>query len=321
METTTSSSSSDATPFQKGPIAEQMLTAALAHMERLELKEACVLLLELTTREPELTGAMDLLGQCYLDMGELEQAYNWFKKSAELDPSDHAKWMFLGQMQTGADSVACYEQGVALLSARLENGEFDSEEEARELRSTLASAYVSIGEAYTTDLCDEKNAEQRCEEVLTAALKVSPDNEDALYANGNLCLIRGDDKGASEYALKCVALTEADLEAIQEARDSETSDTMSFANVATKINVAKLLMELGLFEDGKFVLEYALGVDDSIAELWYLTGVCYGQLENNEDARTYLEQCVKMLKKVKTDDPEVDDQGLLEACQTLLQSL
>jgi hypothetical protein len=44
----------------------------------------------------------------------------------------------------------------------------------------IATAHSSIAEIYLTDLCDEMNAEQLCENSLSQALKTDEHNIDAL---------------------------------------------------------------------------------------------------------------------------------------------
>ena len=54
------------------------------------------------------------------------------------------------------------------------------EDDCMLVQRQAASAYASIAELYMTDLCDEPNAEQSCEQALQEALKVAAQNVDAL---------------------------------------------------------------------------------------------------------------------------------------------
>ena len=56
-----------------------------------------------------------------------------------------------------------------------------------------------------TDLCDEPNAEQNCEDSLKEALVVDPTNVDALQSLANLRMIRNNDVEAKEYLTQVVA--------------------------------------------------------------------------------------------------------------------
>lgn len=60
----------------------------------------------------------------------------------------------------------------------------------------IASAYASLADLYMTDLCDEPNAEEKCEESLKAALEKDSENIDALQSLGNLRMIRNKDDEA-----------------------------------------------------------------------------------------------------------------------------
>ncbi len=65
-----------------------------------------------------------------------------------------------------------------------------------------ASAYASIAELYMTEpLCDEPDAEITCEQSLTTALQIDPQNIDSLQAMGNLRMLRGKDKEAAVLLL------------------------------------------------------------------------------------------------------------------------
>lgn len=53
-------------------------------------------------------------------------------------------------------------------------------------------------------LCDEENAESKCEENLKKALKISPENIDALQNMANLRILRGKDDEAKKLLKKVV---------------------------------------------------------------------------------------------------------------------
>ena len=53
-------------------------------------------------------------------------------------------------------------------------------------------------------LCDEENAEVKCEENLKKALKISSENIDALQNMANLWILRGKDDEAKKLLKKVV---------------------------------------------------------------------------------------------------------------------
>ena len=74
-----------------------------------------------------------------------------------------------------------------------------------ENKEQIASAYASIAELYMNPpLCDIENAENLCEQHLNKALKISPENIDALQNMANLRILRGKDDEAKKLLKKVV---------------------------------------------------------------------------------------------------------------------
>ncbi len=74
----------------------------------------------------------------------------------------------------------------------------------------IVSAYCGIAELYMTDLCDEPDAEARCEECVAGALLAAPDGIETLYLLGNLRLCQNKREEAVAAVRKlCTALLNA----------------------------------------------------------------------------------------------------------------
>ena len=64
-----------------------------------------------------------------------------------------------------------YKKGIEVLSNDAQSYfKGGREEEAALAKKQVASAYASVAELFMTDLCDQQNAEQSCEQALKEAL-------------------------------------------------------------------------------------------------------------------------------------------------------
>ena len=89
-----------------------------------------------------------LLAEC----GEETLAQEAMRRAVTLEPeSSHAKYITLGQLATGAESLKYLTKGIELLKR-----------ETPDNIRALSSAYCNIGELYMTDLCQEANAQSNC---------------------------------------------------------------------------------------------------------------------------------------------------------------
>jgi hypothetical protein len=69
-------------------------------------------------------------------------------------------------------------------------------------------------------------------------------------------------------------------------------------SMAMRTSIAKLCMELDLFNDACDILEMLLETTDKYAEVWYLCGVCYLHLNERDSAIEYFTGAGKTLTAV-----------------------
>jgi tetratricopeptide (TPR) repeat protein len=109
--------------------------------------------------------------------------------------------MTLGQLLESNQyrtTLKYFQKGLELFQKELKTT--NDADKHKQLNSSIASAYAAIAEHYMkTDLCDEPNAENICENCLTEAIKHDKDSTDALIQFSNLHILRTRDNQALVY--------------------------------------------------------------------------------------------------------------------------
>lgn len=116
---------------------------------------------------PNARSATNLIGEIYVELGEIDAARQNFLRAVELDPEGMIpesegggaeKFLWLAQLseQGGVDSVRWYEKGVATLRRIIQSLEQSNNPEdavlLEEKRKKLANALCAVVEIYMTDL-------------------------------------------------------------------------------------------------------------------------------------------------------------------------
>ena len=151
-----------------------------------EALEHCRAALEL---DPDNVAALDGMGEACVQLGDIETARQVLERSVALAPDgDPGRYMNLGQMSEGEESLRWYTSGVQRLRAErsaLEQASGSRAElQERWAASThaLATALCSVAEMYMTDLCDEDEAEAKCEALACEAVELVQGLQEQLLA-------------------------------------------------------------------------------------------------------------------------------------------
>ncbi|MBK5652564.1 MAG: hypothetical protein I4N50_13030 [Rhizobium sp.] len=275
--------------------------------------------------------ALNLLGEINVELGDPESAREAFATAIAIDPegiSDGAeKFLWLAQLneEGGAESVAWFEKGVAVLKREI--GELEGKlvkktdvtELLEEKKQKVANSLCGVAEVYMTDLSWEEDAEARCEAAVTEALLFAPSNPEPLQtlASIRISQLRIDDAKA--------ALTRSmDLWKDLDPDDPKVPD------YSTRISLSRLLMESELEDEAIEVLERLVGENDGSVEAWYLGGWCLHLLAGKQKtkgetdtatsllraSRDWLENCLKLYTML-----EYEDERLKEHADELLKGL
>ncbi|OQV23999.1 hypothetical protein BV898_01958 [Hypsibius exemplaris] len=155
----------------------------------------------------------------------------------------------------------------------------------------LSSAYLAISELYTTDLCDEENAEEFCKYAIEKAMLADPKNPEPFQQMANLNLIKGDKELAKQFVKGGLSLwykdgkigtsvtpksdaanasVSADAKSVDAVDDEESSGVPP---LAFQIETAKALIECEEYDlAGQLFVDF-IGQNPTDPELWYLSGL------------------------------------------------
>ncbi|TPX69054.1 hypothetical protein SpCBS45565_g02664 [Spizellomyces sp. 'palustris'] len=204
-------------------------------------------------------GEEDRVGEC------ARRAREYFLRAAELRPGQgYAKYLYLGQLSEGKESLEFYESGVEALEMALAEVAGNQEEEAV-IRRRLSEALCSMAEIYMTDCCDEPEAEVTCETFSSKAITYDPTNPEAhqTLASVRMSQCRPDD------ARKAIE-TSMDIWI-----NSAAPGDKDWPVYPARIVLVKILLELSLHERALTVLQTIQNENDEDPEGWYLFGWCY----------------------------------------------
>jgi tetratricopeptide (TPR) repeat protein len=169
------------------------------------------------------------------------------------------------------------------------------EEEAPFVVQQLISAYCSVAEIFMTDECFDPNAEQECGNALQAALKIDPNNYEALQTMASYKVSQQNPEEALNYL----------RQSFEKWKD--ITDPVDFPEFEFRVQTAKLFMELGDFRQAADILEALLNEDDEISELWYLLGFALVPLEPQSSLQC-LTKARELLVKTNCTEREIFQQ-------------
>ncbi|KAJ3385808.1 hypothetical protein HDU92_002837 [Lobulomyces angularis] len=224
-------------------------------------------------KNPKNCKVLELLGTAYMDLlqqaedfeNTMQLAKDCFNTCILYEPNESfQKYFYLAQLLVGTESLECYLKGMEILENELNNKNHDLNEHDS-LKEKAASTLCAMVELYMTDLCDDIDAEQKCQEYLNKALQYKESNPEVFQTYTSFLLSQNKPEEAQETVLKSME--------IWFRENHEEMENVPEYN--QRIALVKLLMELSLNEKALKVLETLQEEDDENAEMWYLYGWCY----------------------------------------------
>eukprot|EP01127_Copromyxa_protea_P001703 TRINITY_DN11635_c0_g1_i1.p1 TRINITY_DN11635_c0_g1~~TRINITY_DN11635_c0_g1_i1.p1 ORF type:complete len:319 (-),score=92.95 TRINITY_DN11635_c0_g1_i1:34-966(-) len=266
--------------------SEPFWQEAHEHAAKYELEEAERVFQEALKEHPNHPRILDALGGIIVQKGEHEKARMIFNLSIKLAPEEGPeKYLNMGQLSSGKEAIGYYKKGISLLYTYKDV----QEEEAALVVEQLVSACCSIAEIYMTEECFAEEAEEECGKVLEEALKLDPNNYEALQT-------------MSSYKISQQKPDEA-LKFLTQSYNAwkDIVDPVDYPEFEFRVQTAKLFMELDDFRKAVNILEALLNEDDEISELWYLLGFALATLDP-----AYSLDCLKKSREllVSTNCPE-----------------
>ncbi|KAK3619248.1 hypothetical protein LTR56_024168 [Elasticomyces elasticus] len=252
---------------------EQLYAAALELVEQSSpeeaLKKAKKLWLQVQNGSvTEALPALNLLGEISIELGDGDGARGYFEKAVALDPSGEIpeamgggaeKFLWLAQLceEGGQASVDWFERGVKALQveiAAIEGGKVKGYDEEALLMMRVEKKHLSW----------EDDAEAKCDSLVMEAMIVEDETSPEVLqtlASVRLSQLRKDDARA--------ALTRS----LQGWIDLDPEDS-AVPDFATRVSLARLLMEAEMEDEAMQVLHRLVADDDQSVEAWYQGGWC-----------------------------------------------
>lgn len=176
-----------------------------------DAESAVTILTEALSIDPTNATILALLSEAHQMLGDLSSALEYLQASCQAEPNSNPdRFLALAQMLGGEEALQAVKKGIKMLERDLQSiSQSDDQTKTQsvdEMKHTLSAAYIAAAELYTTDCCDLPEAQQECERSINQAIKLRPDSLEAHYAQGNLCLILGEDEKAKSCLNRCMEI-------------------------------------------------------------------------------------------------------------------
>ena len=189
-----------------------------------------------------------------------DRARQMLQHAIEVSPNQgYVKFLNLAQLSKGHEALKLYEAAVNILKREMGGCNPKLKKGFRKrnrLAWEAATATVAAAELFLTDLCDEPEAERRCDMLLQEAIGYCPTNIEAHQVLGSFRISQQRPDEARTALLQAVKLSKHAPETQQPSFDS-------------KIELLRLLMQV----DAKAAFEFGLvvlNIDDTCALTWFL---------------------------------------------------
>ena len=268
-------------------------------IEECEYEEAEKILKPLFKKDPNNVEILDYLGEIYLNMNNYKGSKKMLEKSINLKPNENPdKYMDYAQLlDIPIKRVESYKKAIELYINNLKK-ENKNKNKINDIKESISSAYSSIVSLYmTTDLCDDPNAENICENSIKEALNYCPDSIEALLQLSNLRIIRKRDNEAKEAMYKI-------LDKIQKIDNGENIEQI-LPERDILINLSQNFAELKLFKEACYIINILLKKDDEDIECYYLLAVYEDNYHNYFSAMEALDKFNKIYMKLQKNKEEI----------------
>ncbi|KAH6938623.1 hypothetical protein HPB50_011203 [Hyalomma asiaticum] len=263
--------------------------------------------------EPNNLKVLDAFSSLLLEMGDSTKALELLQRMVQLEPDGgYRKYLSLGQLTDSKESLSHYAKGVEILCKLLQEqhglAAGSEERSGADLNRALSSAYCAMAEIYMTDCCDEEDAEQQCSEFVQKSIQADPSNPEAFQVQANFLLVKQEHEAAKEAMQRSLDLWLPQHERLLLGEDAGNNDPVEVCplSYSSRVNGAKVLIELEMFDEANTVLDGLVEEDDGVVDVWYLLGwlnyLRGGEYRGN--ARYYLNQAREVAHKVQFDDAD-----------------
>lgn len=210
---------------------------------------------------------LQLYGEVLLENNAVEEAYDIFVKTCELDPNGDKgveKFLYLGQIIGGNDGLQYLNTGLNKLNVNYEQDPNDS----KTIKKMLEGIFAEI-EIWMTDLCMEPEAESKCNELIEYALKIDDSNPETYSLLSSIRISQQLNDDARTALLKSWELFKQKKE---KAESELTDDELNFEIIELiqpLMTVCKFAIELELYDIAIEITHVIQGINDQILEIYY----------------------------------------------------
>lgn len=217
---------------------------------------------------------LETFADAYLENGQVDKAYPLLVKSCELDPkgTQHGcdKFFTLGQIIGGQDGIAILSQGIENMSNNNQQGISQVQVEK------IVGGLLTMIEIWMTDLCMEPHAESQCEELINKAMEIAENKSPEAWSTlGSIRISQQRFGDASEAFTQAWNYFEEKKQRIAaEILDNNSATThQSYVDLLQPLlSLAKMCMEVGLYEIALKVEALVKEIDEDNLEGYYLEG-------------------------------------------------
>ncbi|KAG7089599.1 hypothetical protein E1B28_011266 [Marasmius oreades] len=297
----------------KSPSIESLLEKAHSLVVQCDYELALRFIQRILEQQPSHADTKELKGVVQLEMGDVESAKQTFMSL--LPPSPDAPspppasaHLYLAQINSDDPQSALqhYQAAIDIMSSQVKGKERavdDGNDDDLELRTNIVRAFIGQVEIWmdpSHDLCFAPEAEETCQELLSSALRIDPDNSEALQALASVRMSQQRPEEAKEV-----------LERAWSSWKDLDIDNPKIPPIETRLALVKLFLELSLFTPALLVLHGVMSSDDEDVEAWYLEGWCYFLMA--EQAK----ESGGTLDDLSWEELAKDSRDRLETCQLL----
>ncbi|ORX39345.1 hypothetical protein BD324DRAFT_326330 [Kockovaella imperatae] len=228
--------------------------------------------------EPANLEAREVLGVAELEGGDEElgrsHLLQLFPPHTDEPPHTPSPYLYLAQTANDprealgyySTAAAMTERALAGLSSqkgkgRISKGQDDQEEEVAAAKAMAVTALIAMVEIWMSDLCFEPEAEKNCDDLISRALSISPDDFEARLS---LASIRISQQRA-EDAVKVI------MNLYEELEEKEAFDP-SLPALPTRLSLVRLLLENNHHLPALSIVTTAREEDSLEVESAYLEG-------------------------------------------------
>lgn len=277
-------------PFSKPTAAQHMEQAELAmHQQDVDTARECFR--EAADLAPQDAEILNAYGALLAEHGPTGTAVEVLNQAAAVEPDiGHAKFMYLGQLLDGADSVANFERGIAVLRTL-------PSDKGGERDGVLAEALCSLAEANLSYRSTEE-AGADVEALLKEAVLISRSaHPEPLQVMASLRVEQGKPDEAVALLQQSMALW---------YDDQSSSDGCQTPSYEFRLETVKLLLELDdTINTAYDVLHDLVEEDDRVVEAWYLLSMATLAGNELEEAADAVDRGIAVCKQqgMLIDDP------------------